>query len=266
MIEMSDITYGYNEKRIFKDFKYSLKKGEFLMVFGKNGSGKSTLAKLIMGITIPDKGKILIEGLDTSTDDIWEIRRSLGVIFQNPEDQFVGTTVLEEMTFILENYDEIDIEGKIDKALRKVNLIDKKNEKIENLSGGQKQKLALASALLLKPTLLILDEASSMLDPKSRKELLILLKKLNESKVTIIYITHYLEEITYASRCLLLDEGKIIKDDIPSKFLEEDLLRYSLMVPFHLKLLMKLNKNNKLNKDFRLENSQSVVDEICQYL
>lgn len=266
MIEISDITYGYDEKIIFKDFKYFIKKGEFLMVFGKNGSGKSTLAKLITGIAISDKGKILIDGLDTSTDDIWEIRRSLGVIFQNPEDQFVGTTVLEEMTFILENYDEIDICEKIDEALRKVNLIDKKNEEIDYLSGGQKQKLALASALLLKPKILVLDEASSMLDPKSRKELLILLKKLNEDGVTIIYITHYLEEITYASRCLLLDEGRIIKDDLPSIFLEKDLLRYNLMIPFHLKLLMRLNKNNKLKKDFRLENSQSVVDEICQYL
>lgn len=266
MIEISDITYGYDEKIIFKDFKYFIKKGEFLMVFGKNGSGKSTLAKLITGITISDKGKILIDGLDTSTDDIWEIRRSLGVIFQNPEDQFVGTTVLEEMTFILENYDELDIEEKIDEALKKVNLTDKKNEEIDYLSGGQKQKLALASALLLKPKILVLDEASSMLDPKSRKELLILLKKLNEDGVTIIYITHYLEEITYASRCLLLDEGRIIKDDLPSIFLEKDLLRYSLVVPFHLKLLMRLNKNNKLRKDFRLENSQSVVDEICQYL
>jgi energy-coupling factor transport system ATP-binding protein len=266
MIEISDINYGYDEEIIFKDFNFSIKKGEFLMVFGKNGSGKSTLAKLITGITIPTKGKILIDRLDTSTDDIWEIRKFLGVIFQNPEDQFVGTTVLEEMTFILENYDETNIEEKIEDALKKVDLIDKKNEHIDDLSGGQKQKLALASALLLKPKLLVLDEASSMLDPRSRKELLILLKKLNESKVTIIYITHYLEEITYASRCLLLDEGKIIKDEIPSRFLEGDLLKYNLIIPFHLKLLMKLNKDNKNNKNFKLENSQSVVDEICQYL
>lgn len=263
MIEISDITYAYDEKKIFDRFNYSIKKGEFLMVFGKNGSGKSTLAKLITGIAITTKGKILIDRLDTSTDDIWEIRKYLGVIFQNPEDQFVGTTVLEEMTFILENYDEINIEERIEEALRGVNLIDKKNEQIDDLSGGQKQKLALASALLLKPKLLVLDEASSMLDPRSRKELLILLKMLNESGVTIVYITHYLEEITYASRCLLLDEGKIIKDEIPSKFLEEDLLKYNLLVPFHLKLLMRLNKNNK---KFKLENSQSVVDDICLYL
>jgi energy-coupling factor transport system ATP-binding protein len=263
MIEISDITYGYDEKIIFKDFSFSIRKGEFLMVLGKNGSGKSTLAKLITGIDVPVAGKILIDGLDTGTDDIWKIRKFLGVIFQNPEDQFVGTTVLEEMTFILENYDEANIEQKIDDALSRVNLTEKKYEPIDNLSGGQKQKLALASALLLKPKILILDEASSMLDPRSRKELLILLKGLNESGVTIVYITHYLEEITYASKCLLLDNGEKIMEEIPYKFLEGDLLKYNLMVPFHLRLLMKLNKSDK---NFKLENSQSVVDEICQFL
>jgi len=261
MIEISGITYGYEEKIIFKNFSFSIKKGEFLMVLGKNGSGKSTLAKLITGIDIPAKGKIAIDGLDTSTDDIWEIRKNLGVIFQNPEDQFVGTTVLEEMTFILENYDEVNIEQKVDDALSRVNLTEKKHEPIDNLSGGQKQKLALASALLLKPEVLVLDEASSMLDPRSRKELLILLKGLNESGVTIIYITHYLEEITYASKCL--DNGEKIMEETPYKFLERDLSKYNLMIPFHLRLLMKLNKNDK---NFKLENSQSVVDEICQFL
>lgn len=263
MVEISDITYGYDEKIIFKNFNFSVKKGEFLMILGKNGSGKSTLAKLITGVDFPVAGKILIDGMDTSTDDIWKIRKFLGVIFQNPEDQFVGTTVLEEMTFILENYDEDHIEEKIDMALERVNLTEKKYEAIDNLSGGQKQKLALASALLLKPKILILDEASSMLDPRSRKELLVLLKDLHKSGVTIVYITHYLEEITYASKCLLLDKGEKILEDTPHKILEEDLLKYNLILPFHLKLLMKLNKNNR---KFKLENSQSVVDEICRYL
>ena len=263
MIEISNITYGYDKKIIFKNFYFSIKKGEFLMVLGKNGSGKSTLAKLITGIDIPTTGKILIDGLDTSTDDIWKIRKNLGVIFQNPEDQFVGTTVLEEMTFILENYDEQNSDSKIDKALNSVNLIHKKYEPIDNLSGGEKQKLALASALLLKPQILVLDEASAMLDPKSRKELLILLKELNKGGVTIIYITHYVEEIPYASKCLLLDNGKKIIEESPHKFLEENLLKYNLVTPFHLKLIIKLNKNGK---KFRLENNQCVVDKICQYL
>lgn len=263
MIKISDITYGYEKKIIFKDFDFSIKKGEFLMVLGKNGSGKSTLAKLISGIDIPTTGKILIDGLDTSTDDIWEIRKKLGVIFQNPEDQFVGMTVLEEMTFILENYDGKNIDSKIDKALISVDLIHKKYDSINNLSGGQKQKLALASALLLKPKVLVLDEVSAMLDPRSRKELLVLLKKLNKGGVTIIYITHYVEEIVSSSKCLLLDEGKKIIEETPHKFLEGNLLKYNLVVPFYLRLLMKLNKNEE---KFKLENNQCVVNKICQYL
>jgi len=263
MIKISDITYGYEDKKIFKNFNLSIKKGEFLMVLGKNGSGKSTLAKLISGIDLPTTGKILIDDLDTGTDDIWEIRKKLGVIFQNPEDQFVGSTVLEEMTFILENYDGKNIDLKINKALISVGLMHKKNESINNLSGGQKQKLALASALLLKPKVLVLDEVSAMLDPRSRKELLMLLKKMNKGGVTIVYITHYVEEVMYASKCLLLDQGKKVREETPRKFLEGDLLKYNLVVPFHLKLLMKLNKNEE---KYKLENNQCVVDKICQYL
>lgn len=233
------------------------------MVLGKNGSGKSTLAKLISGIDLPTTGKVMIGDLDTSTDDIWEIRKKLGVIFQNPEDQFVGSTVLEEMTFILENYDGKNIDLKINKALISVGLMHKKNEFINNLSGGQKQKLALASALLLKPKVLVLDEVSAMLDPRSRKELLMLLKKLNKGGVTIIYITHYVEEVMYASKCLLLDDGKKVLEETPRKFLEGNLLKYNLVIPFYLKLLMKLNKKEE---KYKLENNQCVVDKICQYL
>ena len=263
MIEISNITYSYDKQVIFKNFDLSIKKGEFLMILGKNGSGKSTLAKLITGIDIPSSGKVLIEGLDTSTDDIYQIRKKLGVIFQNPEDQFVGSTVQEEMTFILENYDEQNLDYKIDKALNSVNLIHKKFEHIDNLSGGQKQKLALASAILLNPKIIVLDEASAMLDPRSRKELLILLKELNKNGVTIIYITHYVEEVPYASKCLLLDDGKKRIEETPIKFIEKNLFKYNMVVPFHLKLLTKLNKNGK---KFELENSQDVVNKICQYL
>jgi len=263
MIKISDITYGYEDKIIFKNFDFSIKKGEFFMVLGKNGSGKSTLAKLISGIDLPTTGKVMIDDLDTGTDDIWEIRKKLGVIFQNPEDQFVGSTVLEEMTFILENYDGKNIDLKINKALISVGLMHKKNESINNLSGGQKQKLALASALLLKPKVLVLDEVSAMLDPRSRKELLMLLKKLNKSGVTIVYITHYVEEVMCASKCLLLDQGKKVIEETPRKFLEGNLLKYNLVIPFHLKLLMKLNKDEE---KYKLENNQCVVDKICQYL
>ena len=257
------MNYSYDETKIFENFNFSIKKGEFLMILGKNGSGKSTLAKLISGIIVPDTGKILIDNLNTNTEEIWEIRKKMGVIFQNPEDQFVGTTPLEEMTFILENYDQENIEEKIDHVLKIVDLMDKKYDLIDNFSGGQQQKLALATTLLLNPEILILDEASAMLDPQSRTELLGLLKKLNNNGVTIVYITHYLEEITYSSLCLILDQGKVIMEESPSIILGKDLLKYSLIIPFHLKLIMKLNKGN--NK-FLLENSHSVVNQICQLL
>jgi energy-coupling factor transport system ATP-binding protein len=263
MIEISDITYGYNNTKIFEKFNLSIKKGEFFMILGKNGSGKSTLANLIIGIDLPVEGKIIIDGLDISTDDIWEIRKNLGVIFQNPEDQFVGVTVDEELSFILENYDEDNIDYKIDEVLNLVGLIDKKYEYIEGLSGGQKQKLALASALLLNPKILVLDEASAMLDPRSREELLELLKNLNEDGVTIVYITHYVEEIVYSTRCLLLDKGNKIFEEPSEKLLTRDLLEYNLVVPFHMRLLTKLNQNGK---KYSLKNNQSVVDEICRYI
>lgn len=268
MIEIKNITYEYEDVPIFKDFNLSIKNGDFYMILGENGSGKSTLVKLITGIELPKEGKILVDNLDSSTDDIWKIREILGVIFQNPEDQFVGLTPYEDMTFLLENYGIKEKEVRIDKALKSVGLLEKKFESIENFSGGQKQKLALATSLLLEPKVLVLDESTSMLDPRSREELLELLKVLNKKGVTIIYITHFLEEIIYSSHCLLLDKGKII---IEGKY--EDIIgygdkleEYRLVLPPHFKLINKLNRSNKLNKKYDFKDKKSVVEEICRSL
>ena len=274
MIEINHISYGYESEKVLHNFTLQIKDGEFLAILGKNGSGKSTLAKLLTGIYIPDEGNILINGFNTKNDEIWEIRKKLGVVFQNPEDQFVGNTPHEDMSFILENYNIKNTHHKYDKiidmCLKKVSLEHKKFSNTNSFSGGEKQKLALATALLLSPNLIILDEASSMLDPYSRKELLELIKELNDAGTTVIYITHMLEEVTYAKRCILLNSGNIVLDKRVEELFKDDCLSEkvlednNLVLPYYLSLILKLNKNK--NKNFKLENSKNIVDAICQYL
>lgn len=240
MIEVQDVSFSYEGKEpyILNDLSLSIQEGEFVVFLGRNGSGKSTLARLFNALHYPSKGKVRIDGLDTTVvENQWKIRKKVQMIFQNPENQIVGTTIEEDIAFGLSNigYQQENMERQIQWSLEKVGLQKKKTDSVYALSGGEKQKLAIASALALSPQYLILDEATSMLDQASRKEVLSTVLDLkNKLGVSIIHITHHLEEIVHADRVLLFHEGTIVGEHSPTSVIQnkEWLDRCGLEIPF----------------------------------
>lgn len=198
-----------------------IKSGEFVVVIGRNGSGKSTFARLLNALLIPDEGVVFIKGLDTSDEKhLWEIRRSAGMVFQNPDNQIIGTIVEEDVAFGPENLGvpPHEIEKRVHEALGMVGILEHRTHAPHLLSGGQKQRVAIAGVLAMKPQCIILDEATSMLDPVGRKEVMKVLKKLNnEEGITIIHITHHMDEASLAKRVVVVDDGKIVLDGTPKE-------------------------------------------------
>ncbi|MGL4988091.1 MAG: energy-coupling factor ABC transporter ATP-binding protein, partial [Cetobacterium sp.] len=197
-------------KKIFQNFSLALEARKFYSLLGKNGSGKSTLIKLILGIEEPESGMVTINGLNFK-ENIFECRKEIGMVFQNPDEQIVTDVVEEEVAFSMENYgmNSKDMLKRIDELLLMIGFEGRNEEKISKLSGGEKQRLCIASALALNPKILILDEGTAMLDPANRKIILNLLKRLKEEGMTIILITHHLTEIQYCDEVLNLKDGEI---------------------------------------------------------
>lgn len=219
MIKLENVSFKYknNDKKkyILKDITLTIQNSEFISIIGGNGEGKSTLVKLISGITPPSSGNILINNINTkSKRDFINLRKTISVVFQNPDNQIIFERVYEELKFTLENLkiDKDEIELRIDNALEKVNMLNYKYEYTSHLSMGQKQKIIIAEALALNTDIIILDEPTAMLDPISKKQILDLLKTLNQSGKTIILVTHILDEIFYSNRCIYLND-KTIEDD-----------------------------------------------------
>lgn len=210
MIKLDDIDFSYEEKTIFKKLSLTLEKGKFYTLLGKNGSGKSTLLKLILGIEKPKNGEIYIDNINLRAN-LSECQKQIGMVFQNPDEQIVTDIIEEEIAFSMENYglESKAMLKKIDELLLEIGFEGRNDEKVSKLSGGEKQRLCIASALALDPKILILDEATSMLDPHNRKIILTLLKKLKEKGMTIVLITHHLKEIEYCDEVLLLKNGEI---------------------------------------------------------
>ncbi|MGL5568344.1 MAG: ATP-binding cassette domain-containing protein [Cetobacterium sp.] len=210
MIKLENINFSYGDKKIFQNFSLALEARKFYSLLGKNGSGKSTLIKLILGIEEPESGTVTINGLNFK-ENIFECRKEIGMVFQNPDEQIVTDVVEEEVAFSMENYgmNSKDMLKRIDELLLMIGFEGRNEEKISKLSGGEKQRLCIASALALNPKILILDEGTAMLDPTNRNIILNLLKKLKEDGMTIILITHHLTEIQYCDEVLNLKDGKI---------------------------------------------------------
>ncbi|MGL5377007.1 MAG: energy-coupling factor ABC transporter ATP-binding protein [Cetobacterium sp.] len=210
MIKLDNINFSYEDKKIFQNFSLALEAGKFYSLLGKNGSGKSTLIKLILGIEEPESGTVAINGLNFK-ENMFECRKEIGMVFQNPDEQIVTDVVEEEIAFSMENYgmNSKDMLKRIDELLLMIDFEGRNEEKISKLSGGEKQRLCIASALALNPKILILDEGTAMLDPTNRKIILNLLRKLKEEGMTIILITHHLSEIQYCDEVLNLQNGKI---------------------------------------------------------
>ena len=206
---------------VLKGIDLEIKKGEFVAVLGHNGSGKSTLAKCFNAINIPESGEVYVNGLDTREEEnLLKIRETAGMVFQNPDNQIVATIVEEDVAFALENMgvEPDEIRQRVDEALKTVGMYEYRSHAPHRLSGGQKQRVAIAGIIAMKPDCILLDEPTAMLDPKGRVEVMKTIKILNrENGVTIVLITHYMEEAAQADRVVVVDEGEIVMDNTPKK-------------------------------------------------
>ena len=239
LITIKDVSYKYEDapSPALSDISVSVQPGEFVAVLGHNGSGKSTLAKLINALYIPSEGNIVVCGYDTREEKlIWEIRRRAGMIFQNPDNQIVATVVKEDVAFGLENLGVPTEEmiPRIEQALSAVRMNKYADSAPHTLSGGQKQRVAIAGILAMEPAVIIADEATAMLDPSGRKEVLDTVRLLNRSKgITVLWITHFMEEAALADRILVVTDGKIKMEGTPSEVFDrvEEMQEMHLDVP-----------------------------------
>lgn len=241
MIELKNIYFKYKANKsnefILNDLNLTIKQGEFISIIGNNGEGKSSLVKLLSGLILPTQGDILINNLNTkSKKDFTKIRQTVSVVFQNPENQIIFERVYEELEFTLKNLKvpQENIEKQIDYALKTLNMFDYKFTNTSELSLGQKQKIIIAEAISTNSEIIILDEPTAMLDPSSKKEILNILKELNNQGKTIILVTHLLDELFYSNRCLYLNNKKIENNFIVSELFNKK----------NIKLLKKINKND----------------------
>ncbi|WP_061589489.1 energy-coupling factor ABC transporter ATP-binding protein [Streptococcus sanguinis] len=239
IIEVRNLKYKYDsesENYTLNDVSFQVKKGEWLSIVGHNGSGKSTTVRLIDGLLEAESGDIIISGDKLTAENVWEKRRQIGMVFQNPDNQFVGATVEDDVAFGLENqglaYD-LMVE-RVQQALELVGMLDFKEREPARLSGGQKQRVAVAGVVALRPDIIILDEATSMLDPEGRLDLIQTVKKIKDkNQLTVISITHDLDEIALSDRVLVMKEGQVESTATPRElFSREDLEELGLDQPF----------------------------------
>ena len=264
-----------NEIPALKSINLSVKKGEYISVLGHNGSGKSTLAKLLNLILIPTSGKIFIDGKDVSDenlseDEVFEVRKKIGMVFQNPDNQIVATVVEEDVAFGVENLGlpREEIRRRVVNALNVVGMQDYARHAPHKLSGGQKQRVAIAGIIAMRPQVIIFDESTAMLDPIGRKAVIDIMEKLNrDEEITIINITHYMEEAARADRVIVINDGEMILDGTAKEvFSEVELLhRIGLESPQSTELVKKL-KNSGLDVDLFAIGEQECIDTIINAL
>lgn len=227
-IEIKDVEFSYmneyddppTKNTVLRGVSLDIGRGEFVAVLGHNGSGKSTLAKLLNAINLPEKGEVLIDGMPTSDEEhLYDIRKRVGMVFQNPDNQIVATVVEEDVAFALENIgvEPAEIRRRVDEALKTVGMYEYREHAPHKLSGGQKQRIAIAGVLAMQPECIVMDEPTAMLDPIGRREIMKTIKQLNAAGVTIILITHYMDEAAQAGRVVVMDSGRVIADDVPKK-------------------------------------------------
>ena len=267
-IELTNVKFGYNlDQLIFENLNIEVNEGEYVCLIGHNGSGKSTLAKILIGLNNISSGIIKIFGKELNEETLYDIRKNIGIIFQNPDNQFIGSTVRDDIAFGLENLciPQNEMEDIILDVSKKVDMQDFLDKEPSNLSGGQKQRVAIAGTLAIKPKLLIMDESTSMLDPKGKKEIRELTSELRKTikKLTIISITHDIEEALQADRVIVLNKGNVVLNDKPScVFKNHQILKdISLDVPFIYKFKELLRERNIVIESDTIE---GMVKELCQ--
>lgn len=268
IIDIKDLSFEYEEgAKTIDSISFSIEKGSYTTILGHNGSGKSTIAKLIIGLLEAKSGDITVGGIRLSEDTLNDIRMQVGIVFQNPDNQFIGSTVRDDIAFGLENicvpHDEM--EGIIQEYASKVNMLDFLDHEPTKLSGGQKQRVAIAGILAMSPSIIILDEATSMLDPRGKKEINELVHQLNKQKdITILSITHDIEEAALSDHVILLSDGHIIDTGKPEDVLSDikKIEALQLDVPFAYKISKGLQ-----DKGIDLEttiNKEKLVKTLCQ--
>ena len=261
ILEVKNLSFEYRKNlQALKDVSFSMEQGEFLCILGHNGSGKSTLAKLITGLLKPTSGEILIDGISLNEKTVEDLRLKVGIIFQNPDNQFVGITVKDDIAFGLENRNisRIEMLEKIEKYAKIIGVEHLLSRNPESLSGGEKQKVAIAGILACEPEIIIFDESTSMLDPKSVKELLSTVKMLKGNK-TIIYITHNLDEALLADRVIVMNKGSVsLIGTTHEVFNQKEIIKNAKLDIFdNLKLI-------ELIEEKGLKNKKEVVDLLWQ--
>jgi len=266
--------YNYHKKDQIKaldSINLEIKKGDFISIIGSNGSGKSTLAKHMNCLLLPTTGDIWVDKMNTrDTNKVWEIRRKVGMVFQNPDNQIIATTVEDDIAFGLENIgiNTQLMRERVDWALEVVEMEEYKKSEPHLLSGGQKQRIAIAGAIALHSSYLVLDEPTAMLDPRGRREVIDIVKKLNrEENITIIYITHLMEEAVESSQVIALDKGKIALLGKPEEvFVQIDTLKQlRLDVPQITELALRLNKRG-INISPHTLKVDDMVKSLCLYI
>lgn len=276
MIKFDEVTHFYNSEQGNKVASLSkinleIEKGDFIAIIGANGSGKSTLARHINGLLLPSEGDVLVESYNTKDlNMIWSIRTKVGMVFQNPDNQLVATTIGDDVAFGLENIgiEEKEMKKRVDWALKVVGLSELRNSEPHLLSGGQKQRVVIAGALAMHTSYLILDEPTSMLDPKGRKEVLEIIKRLNEEEnITVVYITQFMSEAAQFKNIIVLDKGKIVLTGPPKKIFNQPdfLLSLNLEIPQITRLARELSASG-LDIPANILNEDEMIKYLCLYI
>ncbi|WP_186652490.1 energy-coupling factor ABC transporter ATP-binding protein [Streptococcus sp. sy004] len=272
IIDVNKLNFKYDsddQNYLLKELSFHVKQGEWLSIIGHNGSGKSTTVRLLDGLLSAESGQIYISGQELTEKNLWQIRRQIGMVFQNPDNQFVGATVEDDIAFGLENQglSKDEMENRITEALAMVGMSAFRDKEPARLSGGQKQRVAIAGVIAMRPDIMILDEATSMLDPNGRREVMSLIKKVRDTYgLTVISITHDLDEVNLSDRVLVMKKGQVELDLSPRELFSEEnrnLLDLGLDQPFSSRLQMSLIEAGVLS-DFDYMTEEELGDRLWE--
>ncbi|HZK56392.1 MAG: energy-coupling factor transporter ATPase [Peptostreptococcaceae bacterium] len=247
----------------------NIERGSFVSIIGRNGSGKSTLAKNINALLLPTSGEVNVDGFNTKDESaLWKIRQTAGMVFQNPDNQLVSSIVEDDVAFGPENLavEPKEIRIRVDESLKAVGMYEERMKAPHLLSGGQKQRIAIAGVIAMKPKCIILDEPTAMLDPKGREEVMTIIRKLHKEGITILLITHFMDEAARAGRVIIMDKGQIVMDGQPKQVFAraDEIRKLSLDVPLPVELAERL-RNEGFDVPPEIITAEEMVDFICQY-
>lgn len=256
-------------KLAIKGVSLEIEEGSFTAIIGQNGSGKSTLAKNLNGLLLPSKGAVYVSGMDTRDEDkIWDIRQTAGMVFQNPDNQLVSAIVEDDVAFGPENIgiDPVEIRARVDEALDAVKMGKYKRKAPHLLSGGQKQRIAIAGVVAIRPRCIIFDEPTAMLDPRGRKDIMEIIEKLHREGITVILITHFMDEAVKTDRVVIMNKGEILLDGTPEHvFSQDELIRSArLDVPMSAEIAIYLRENG-IDVPPEVVTAERLKEFVCQY-